>query len=93
MIEQRLLPAVCATRANYHAHGYIALYDVHTNRLTSCRIEILTSPREGNTAIFLIDDGGEREVHVIEWADERLAGAAGFVGALRTVERWREIGS
>ncbi len=93
MIEQRLLPAVCATRANYHAHGYLALYDVHTNRLTSCRIEILTSPREGNTAIYLSDFGGEREVHVIEWADERLAGAAGFVGALRTVERWREIGS
>lgn len=93
MIKHRLLPAVCATRANYHAHGYIALHDVHTNRLTSCRIEILTPPHEGNTAIYLSDSGGEREVHVIEWADERLAGSAALVGALRTMERWQERGS
>lgn len=37
MTDLRLLPAVCATRANYHAYGHIALVDVHTQRIMNCR--------------------------------------------------------
>jgi len=90
MTDLPLLPAVCATRANYHAYGHIALVDVHTQRITNCRIEILTSPGPGNTAIYLSDHNQEREVAVIEWAEEGIAGAAALVGALRTAERWKE---
>lgn len=88
-MEHRLLPAVCATRANYHAVGHIALMDVHTKRLTQCAIEIFTAPH-GHTAIYLNSHDRRRELKVIEWADEGIAGAAAFVGALRTAERWED---
>ncbi len=42
-----LLPAVCATRANFHAGRHLVLNDLHTGRVRGLLIEIATSPPDG----------------------------------------------
>ncbi len=60
MIEQRLLPAVCATRANFHAGGYLVLNDLRTGRVRGLLIEIATSPQTGNTILQIMDTDDEQ---------------------------------
>lgn len=50
-----LLPAVCATRANFHAGGYLVLNDLHTGRVRGLLIEIATSPHTGTTILQIRD--------------------------------------
>ncbi len=55
-----LLPAVCATRANFHAGGYLILNDLHTGRVRGFLIEIATSPQTGNTILQIMDTDDEQ---------------------------------